>query len=300
MGIIFAKFVNLSLVTLLSLVSLVSYTLKKQILSYSAFFLSIFFIGSLLYQNSLQLPSNHIAQFSHDKSELVLLKGLIVNDPINTIARHKTPKSSFILEARELKQDSNWQKVKGKVKVTIYGHEINLRPSVLYGDLLILEGKLSKPHLPTNPGQFNYREYLVRQRIHSVFTIQKSHCVQLIDSNQGNFIMQDVLRLKHKFKDIIYKTIPEKEDIIRQKYHHLKKYLVKSVSVSFAAWIGIMPLILYYFNIFSPVTILANLIVVPIMFVVILLALTLLLCGDIREEAVENLILSYGKELKEE
>lgn len=46
-------------------------------------------------------------------------------------------------------------------------------------------------------------------------------------------------------------------------------YLVRAFSVSLAAWIGIAPLTAYYFNIISPVAVLANLVVIPCLFLVV-------------------------------
>lgn len=45
-------------------------------------------------------------------------------------------------------------------------------------------------------------------------------------------------------------------------------YALKGISITLAAWIGTWPLVAYYFNIISPVSILANLIVVPTLFLI--------------------------------
>ncbi|MBI5143994.1 MAG: DNA internalization-related competence protein ComEC/Rec2 [Candidatus Omnitrophica bacterium] len=47
----------------------------------------------------------------------------------------------------------------------------------------------------------------------------------------------------------------------------IRAYLLKSVSVSIAAWLGVWPLIAFYFNIISPVAIIANIIAIPALFV---------------------------------
>ncbi len=50
----------------------------------------------------------------------------------------------------------------------------------------------------------------------------------------------------------------------REKYHHrLNKWLITPFLVSLAAQIGTAPLVLYYFNIFSPVAFFLNLLVIP-------------------------------------
>ncbi|MCX5668026.1 MAG: DNA internalization-related competence protein ComEC/Rec2 [Candidatus Omnitrophica bacterium] len=46
-------------------------------------------------------------------------------------------------------------------------------------------------------------------------------------------------------------------------------YLVKSISVSIAATVGVLPIVARYFNIISPCAILANLIIIPALFVIV-------------------------------
>jgi ComEC/Rec2-related protein len=53
--------------------------------------------------------------------------------------------------------------------------------------------------------------------------------------------------------------------------------LSRGASVSFAAWIGSLPLILWYFHLVTPISLLANLIVVPVAFFVLGIALLSLL-----------------------
>lgn len=47
-----------------------------------------------------------------------------------------------------------------------------------------------------------------------------------------------------------------------------KKYLIEAVFVSFAAWFGVLPVVLYYFNIVTPIAVVANLIAVPLSFLI--------------------------------
>jgi len=50
----------------------------------------------------------------------------------------------------------------------------------------------------------------------------------------------------------------------RQWLHHPLRWLVLSLATSLASWLGSLPLTAYYFHLFSPVTLLANLLIVPI------------------------------------
>lgn len=63
----------------------------------------------------------------------------------------------------------------------------------------------------------------------------------------------------------------------------VKYYLIKSLCVSISAWLGVAPLIAHYFNIVTPITILANLIVIPLMFIIISIGFCLLAIGGVVE-----------------
>ncbi|MCX5686539.1 MAG: ComEC/Rec2 family competence protein, partial [Candidatus Omnitrophica bacterium] len=46
-----------------------------------------------------------------------------------------------------------------------------------------------------------------------------------------------------------------------------RRYVLKSVSISIAAWFGTFPVVAAYFNIISPVAVIANLVIIPILFI---------------------------------
>jgi len=73
-----------------------------------------------------------------------------------------------------------------------------------------------------------------------------------------------------------------KSTIIYVKNKFLNKplrFFISALSVSLAAWLGTLPFIAYYFRIISPVTVLANLVVVPYFALVITLGFSLLIVG---------------------
>src|SRR5947208_3478766 len=51
------------------------------------------------------------------------------------------------------------------------------------------------------------------------------------------------------------------------------EWLSRGASVSLAAWLGSLPFVLWYFHIVTPVSLLANLVVVPIAFFILAIAL---------------------------
>lgn len=60
----------------------------------------------------------------------------------------------------------------------------------------------------------------------------------------------------------------------------LLRSLVQSVSVAAAAWLGSLPLVMHLFHMFNPISLLANLIVVPLSSIALASAVGSLVCGD--------------------
>ncbi len=58
-------------------------------------------------------------------------------------------------------------------------------------------------------------------------------------------------------------------------------FLIQTFSVSLSAWLGVIGLIAYYFEIITPVSILANIVIVPLISIITILGLGLLLWGGI-------------------
>ena len=66
---------------------------------------------------------------------------------------------------------------------------------------------------------------------------------------------------------------------LRWPLRRLKRLLWGCFLTSAVAWLGVFPLIAYYFNLFSPVTVLANIVAVPLLMVVVVLGFTHLAFG---------------------
>src|SRR5438105_9627744 len=63
----------------------------------------------------------------------------------------------------------------------------------------------------------------------------------------------------------------------RRRMHAAFEWLCRGTGVSLAAWVGSLPLVLWYFYIVTPISLLANLVVVPIAFFILAIALLSLL-----------------------
>jgi DNA internalization-related competence protein ComEC/Rec2 len=87
-----------------------------------------------------------------------------------------------------------------------------------------------------------------------------------------------------KLRDRLLKTDPLlPADLLprwRRWLNPVLRLVLTWLAVSFAAWLGSWPLCAYYFHIFSPVTLLANLLIVPLSSLALASSMGSLICGD--------------------
>lgn len=62
----------------------------------------------------------------------------------------------------------------------------------------------------------------------------------------------------------------------RREWKGARRRLVKAVIVSFSVWVGVEGLVMYHFHLITPVSVLANLFIIPLIFAVVLLGMGLL------------------------
>lgn len=116
-------------------------------------------------------------------------------------------------------EQKRWKKVIGTIKVKVYPANREERmlisknnwisSGLKYGDRIEMMGHISRPHLPRNPAQFNYKKYLQRQnpRIDAVAAIISGENIKLISVNNGNYFISFIYKLKKRLNTIVNKNI---------------------------------------------------------------------------------------------
>lgn len=86
------------------------------------------------------------------------------------------------------------------------------------------------------------------------------------------------------FRQRLLQTDPFLPDELRPRWQRWLDWPVRAVTTSLAtslaAWLGSLPLIAYYFHLFTPASLLANLVVVPLSSLALMCNLGALVCGD--------------------
>ena len=176
-GIISGRFFSLPqtliFVLLLSLLPFLWF-LRGKAFFLPLFLLSLWGIGVLRIQEVSKLPPHHIAYFA--RGEWVSLEGRVVSLP-ELKQKGKREISSLVLEAENLIWGHRFFETTGKVQVFLF----NPSQQAPYGGRIRIRGKLNRPRIPQNPGEFNYQKYLAEQGIFAVFEGYGPRALRILD-----------------------------------------------------------------------------------------------------------------------
>jgi competence protein ComEC len=134
------------------------------------------------------------------------LRGVVAADP--DVRERAT---ILRLEVREIKLDGEWHSVSGTARVNAprFPALCDLRdfPFYRYGDLLEMTGRLKCPRAPDEEGEFDIREFLARQGIHSI--ISRPSEITLVAAGEGSRAMELIYRLRSYMSQSLTRALPE-------------------------------------------------------------------------------------------
>ena len=137
------------------------YYLKSYFSDYSKRYVFGFFVNAFLLSfgiliTQLQKPEeveNHFSKFETNNSVVQISEGLV----------EKKNSYKCEVEVIAVKLNADWKNTKGKAILYLEKDSNSVRLN--YGDKIILNSKWDAVDLPTNPAQFNYRNYLYNSGI---------------------------------------------------------------------------------------------------------------------------------------
>jgi competence protein ComEC len=123
-------------------------------------------------------PIDDIGAFASEAMQPARVRGTLIDEP----SRYSLPKydplvtepkagtSNTILAVRAIATPDGWRPASGRLRVTVEGPLDGLHG----GDLVEIGGRLWKPASPSNPGERDYRSYLLDDRITAELRVKKS------------------------------------------------------------------------------------------------------------------------------
>jgi competence protein ComEC len=122
--------------------------------------------------------ANDISTFAKDYPQAVRVRGELADepdrfrpprrDPLLTVQREAT--STGVLEVMEVDGAGGWRPASGKVRLSVEGRLDDLH----CGDGVEVTGRLTRPDGPHNPGERDYRSFLLDRRITAELRVKRS------------------------------------------------------------------------------------------------------------------------------
>ncbi len=158
-----------------------------------------FCAGTLAFLSWSFTAPHEIASFLTEEPRQVLLRGLVVDDPMEFFAPNEPERHVCVVRVHDLRTDQGWRPATGFARVRL----VSPRLALAYGDEVLLEGALSQIPAAGNPGQFDWRGALARQRIHALVAVAPFQGVVRLRVHQGRWWLQAIAWLRHRLEQLI-------------------------------------------------------------------------------------------------
>jgi competence protein ComEC len=128
------------------------------------------------YRNSV--PANDIGNYASEAMKPVRVRGALVDEPSHyalpkydpLVTEQRVGTSNTILSVRSIDTSEGWKAASGRLRVTVEGRLDGLHG----GDVVELTGRLWKPSPPSNPGERDFRSYLLDDRITAELRVKRT------------------------------------------------------------------------------------------------------------------------------
>jgi len=117
---------------------------------------------------------------------------------------------TVVAKVEEVKNKNTATKTTGNILINVLRDSSNA--DLNYGDVIVFNSKIEEFDKPKNPEEFSFKLY---QSFHNIYhrTFLKAGDWKLIKSNQGNFLMAKVYRVREYFLSIILWHVADKNDL---------------------------------------------------------------------------------------
>jgi len=138
-------------------------------------------VGWLRTVSWLDKPVSHVAFAVQPDPAPVIVHGVVVDDPTELLSPNEPARQACVVHVRHVRTDDGWRAATGLIRARLREPRVKLA----YGDEVVLEGRWSAVPSPGNPGQYDWKAALARQRIHALVSVEPYQGVVRLASGQG-------------------------------------------------------------------------------------------------------------------
>ena len=181
--------ISLSVIVFVLLISVFAY---KKVFSIKFSVLCLIIVAFSIFYCGLRTPkSDSLCKLAPAS---VYLKGRVIVEP----SSNSINKTKFEFKVYSYKFNDNWKPIKAKTIVNIFDKEKKFK-KILIGDILEVKGFVKLPFEATNPGQFDYKNYLQNQGVFTITNV-KYNDFNIIEHPKGGkwLLIQSLNKIKNK------------------------------------------------------------------------------------------------------
>lgn len=144
-------------------------------------------------------PDMGLRDLLSDDPRPVTLHARVINDPAGPFDPEEPSRQVCVLQLLHARQAARWQSITGRVRATLHTAE----PTLAYGDEVVVEGEWFRVPPPGNPGQYDWREALARQRVHGLLRVKPFDGLVRLRQEQANPWIALVIRLRRRWGQLL-------------------------------------------------------------------------------------------------
>lgn len=156
-----------------------------------------------------------IDRYVTEERRPVRLTGIVTAEPwirlrkenSGPTAAQQFDRSSCDIACSTIATDDGVVRVSGLVRLTASGHLLHVHA----GDEVEIRGWLSRPFSPSNPGEFDFREYLAGQGIAAVASVDTPDAVRRIGRSSGWWFRRAMDGLRDRAEVVLMEQVGERQ-----------------------------------------------------------------------------------------
>lgn len=161
-------------------------------------------LGLTRYETYTSIASDDVSRFIQSRPSAVV--GRITSD-----VDLRADRAMFPFEVSAVEVSGRRVPASGRLMVSYYRPDAPDWEPPTYGDVLLIRTRISRPGTAINPGEFSWRDYLSRQRIHSVAYVRSPEQVTRLANKTPNHLVALAIRMKEWISGSITAAMPADE-----------------------------------------------------------------------------------------
>ena len=180
-------------------------------------------LGALRVEAWRAHPEERLSAALPEDPQPVRLHGVLVTDPVELFEPADSDAVVGVIRLLHVRTAQGWRPVTGRLRATFQntGSDPNREhsrlsrlgsdPALRYGDEVLADGEWSQVPAAGNPGQYDRRSSLARERIHGLLRIRPFHGVATLRRHQAQPWLEAVFRLRRRWEQLIETSSPPLE-----------------------------------------------------------------------------------------